>query len=102
MSHVDKYHAKRVQEVDHLQAMAEIATLRALLRAAGTGEEIHEAFLSPEEKLKLTPDELAALPGRARAYIQHLEERLRTSQFGLSRTKNSLRKANWAKWNASR
>jgi hypothetical protein len=102
MSHVEKYYAQRVQGVDHLQAMAEIAILRALLRAAGTGEEIHEAFLSPEEKLKLAPEELSALPERARAYIQHLEDRLRTSQFESSRTKDKLRKSNWANWSRSR
>jgi hypothetical protein len=101
MSHVDEYQMQRAHDVDPLQVRAEVATLRALLMEAGTGEEIHEVFLTPEERLALKPEELVALPERARAYIGHLEKRLEALESEGRLTKDKLRKANWAKWNRS-
>ena len=99
VGHVVTYQTERHLEVDASVVNIEVDALRALLKAAGTGKEVERGYPPVREDIELTEVELEALPRRIRTYIRELKGRLAETESARDAAKDSLRKANWAKWN---
>lgn len=102
IGHVHTYRTQRAREVDISIVNMEVEALRAMLKQAGTGEEIDRYYRPIEEAITLTPEELNGLSHRVRTYIFDLEKALDQLQSEHYTTKNRLRKANWANWSRKR
>jgi hypothetical protein len=71
--HIVTYEKDRLAEAPYSVVWTEILALRALLKQVGLGDEIEARYMTPLDRVRLTPDELEALPARAQAYIKYLE-----------------------------
>lgn len=95
--HVITYQTERIREVDASVVITEVDALCALLKQAGTGEEIKKYYNPLEEGVKLAPEELDALPRRARMYIYELEQRLKSMSSENALMENKIRTHNWGR-----
>jgi hypothetical protein len=95
--HIATYEKARLAQVNYAVVWTEILALRALLKAAGIGEEIESIYTTPLDKVKLSAEELAGLPSRARGYIEYLEREISGLNAENDRMKGTIRKTNWGR-----
>jgi hypothetical protein len=92
--HIVSYEKKRLGEVNYAVMWTEILALRALLKAAGVGEEIESLYTGALDKVKLTAEERKGLSPRVRAYVEYLEQEVSSVRASADRLKGTLRKIN--------
>jgi predicted nuclease with TOPRIM domain len=98
LGHIKTYEDLRLRLVSREVVNSEVSTLLDLLDSVGAGEEIRRRYQPLREPDELSPEERTSLPQRALKYIEKLEAQLRELEASNHRTKNRLRKANWANW----
>ena len=98
MDHIKTYENLRLSIASREVVHAEVSTLLDLLESVGVGDEVRRRYQPLQEPHELSPEERASLPERALKYIKKLEGELQELEAQTHRTKNTLRKANWAKW----
>ncbi|MBS1805470.1 MAG: hypothetical protein JST28_19075 [Acidobacteria bacterium] len=98
MGHIKTYEDLRLRVASREVVNAEVSTLLDLLESVGVGAEIRRRYQPLREPDELSPEERASLPERALKYIEKLEGELQELEARNDRTKNRLRRANWAKW----
>jgi hypothetical protein len=97
IGHVLTYEKDRLGEVNYAVMWNEVIALRGLLKHAGVGEDIESHYMTPLDKMKLTAEEMTALPPRARAYIEYLEREVSILNASREKMKGTLRKINWGR-----
>ncbi|MGC9223292.1 MAG: hypothetical protein ACP5E2_05160 [Terracidiphilus sp.] len=89
---------QRLQTETLYTVNAEVSVLLRLLESIGLGDEIRQRYQPLRDPDELSPEERAALPERALKHIKKLEDEIKEFEAQNSRTKDRLRKANWARW----
>lgn len=97
IGHIKTYESERLREASLQAVNAEVSTLLGLLDSVGVGEEIGRRYRPLREPEELSSEERAALPERARKYIEKLESELQSVTVEKNRVGDRLRKANWAR-----
>lgn len=98
LGHLRTYEMQRLTAVSREEVNAEVSVLLRLLESVGLGDEIRRRYQPLRDSDELSPEERAALPERAVKYIEKLEGELEELEARNYRTRDRLRKANWAKW----
>lgn len=98
LGHIRTYEMQRLETETLHTVNAEVSVLLRLLESIGLGEEIRQRYQPLREPDELSPEERAALPERAIKYIEKLEGEIEELEAESHRTKDRLRRANWAKW----
>jgi len=98
LGHIRTYELQRLQTETLYTVNAEVSVLLRLLESIGLGDQIRQRYQPLRDPDELSPEERAALPERARNYIEKLEDEIKEFEAQNSHTKDRLRKANWARW----